>query len=142
MSDTAADFFKLRFKDKDGKSLINIVEEPFVVSTQGFYLEPGSPYAERFNSILLRLMAFGVFKKWNTNFVPIRNNQLLPVVLTILLVGYMISGIIFKIEIALVKIKKLTSHRTTCEESDFRLSSGLQAQPEIPEPVPAPSRAI
>ena len=125
MSNTAADFFKLRFKDKDGKSLINIVEEPFVISTQGFYLEPGSPYAERFNSILLRLMAFGVFKKWNTNFVPItsfsevakealenlviRDNQLLPVLVTILSIGYLISGIIFVIEIAVIKIKKLTS---------------------------------
>ena len=122
MSNTAADFFKLRFKDKDGKSLINILKEPFVVSTQGFYLEPGSPYAERFNSILLRLMAFGVFKKWNTNFVPITSfsrkskeilkdlvigdNQLLPVLVTILLVGYLTSINVFLIEIAVVKMKK------------------------------------
>lgn len=36
-----------------------------MIVAKGFYLKVVSPYGERLNSSLSRLMAFGLFEKWN-----------------------------------------------------------------------------
>ena len=121
MLKTDANWFSSHFKGKDGTTLTATVEEPFVVATEGFYLEPGSPYVERFNTLLLKLMAFGIFAKWNKDEprmspternkeilddLSISYNTLFPILVTELLVGFLISTIVFVIEIFIAKIKK------------------------------------
>ena len=119
---TDSKWFNSHFKTKDGTALTGTVEEPFAISAEGFYLESGSPYAERFNNLFLRLMAFGLFEKWNKDVVPttsaagrnkealddlmISHNKLLSILLTELLSGFLIAGIVFVIEIIVAKISR------------------------------------
>lgn len=71
------------------------MEEPFVISIEGFYLEQGSSCVERFNSLLLRLMVSGLYEKWNKDDLRISDNKFFAVIVTELLVGYVISGIFY-----------------------------------------------
>ncbi|XP_033229050.1 uncharacterized protein LOC117180669 [Belonocnema kinseyi] len=122
MLKTQAKWFHLRFKGADETTLMATVEEPLVTSVEGFYLEPGSPYVTRFRSLLLRLMAFGLFEKWNTDVVPrmpliernkevldilsSNHNQLFRILVTEILVGFLVSAIVFVVEIVVAKINK------------------------------------
>lgn len=46
MLKTQSKWFDSRFKGADGTALATTVEEPFITSVEGFYLEAGSPHVE------------------------------------------------------------------------------------------------
>ena len=51
-------------RDTHGQPLMKIVEESVVKAFKALKLEPGSPFVERFNELILKLQVAGVHQKW------------------------------------------------------------------------------
>ena len=116
-------WFNFYYRNKDGLPLMKALDESFLVSLEGFHLEPSSPYAQKFQNVLNRLMECGVFEKWRNDVLPhyddfrrdsgdsdyqleIGSKKLRFVVIILLAVGYSISCLVFIVEIVVAKAKK------------------------------------
>ena len=95
-----------RFREMD----VKIVQESLMVGPLGFILEPGSPYAQRFNEVLLRLVENGLLDKWKVRGTvdlsritwkkqEAQTVKLKYLLISTLIFGYMLSCIIFTGEV-------------------------------------------
>ena len=100
-----------------GKS-IKVMKEPLLYTTQLWMLEPGSPFTDQFDKVLLKLMENGVISKLNlfpsrprdlmkSDVLKRRESiKLLYPLLSLIMTGYLLSMIVFVAEVFFGSVSK------------------------------------
>ena len=106
---------------------LRVLDELVIYSTFAWLLEPGSPYFDRFQGIIHKLLENGMIAKWkflNPSRVDWLKDQyfdfseedqsrkLLHQLLSIFLIGYLVAFIVFVGELIIGKISKKNRQRT------------------------------
>ena len=95
-------------KDADGRPLMKMVKEDFGFFIKSMYFEPRSPYVRTVDKILLKLTKAGLMNHWeelhSSSFIKLNHwqrdekyesTELVTPLLFVLIIGYLISFIIF-----------------------------------------------
>lgn len=98
-----------RHTDSQGRPLMKLIPEALFTTTEGFIMEPGSPYVEKFNALMSNLQQSGIFSKLKGDFNREsfkeynedsgESNALnVYLMLWLLICGYSVSIFVFAIE--------------------------------------------
>ena len=111
-----------QYKDNQGKPMMKLVPEILFATVEGFLLEPGSPYADRFNVLISKIIQSGVFSKLEEDSLrksTIRKTEVsrmleeinsqsvkIPILLGVVIGGFTLSMFVFVGELLMVKFLK------------------------------------
>lgn len=122
MKRTVAEWYLLKYKNKENE-VMSLIPDNFYTTIQGFILEPGSPYGQKFQEIFHLLRQCGLLNQWKIKLTDYMRNEMKTldlehieenekvhfkmIIIAVISFGLGVSFLVFLCELLIDKINKV-----------------------------------